>query len=150
MSNMFHKFDNLPEGYVPNNEHVRCCCCSDNDFIITGQSVSHSFSVPFDVEADLLDYEVIYKTGVDIILRRSKSELETLVMDDGTSTITCSLSSDDARKFDNTLLDTFAQLKFTMADGTVAYSDIYRIMVFNSLECTQPYTREGEKKNGDA
>lgn len=150
MSDMFHKFDNLPEGYVPNNEPVRCCRCSDNDFIITGQSVSHSFSVPFNVDTDLADYEIIYKTGVDIILRRSKKDLETLVMDDGSSVITCSLSSDDAKKFDNTLLDTFAQLKFVMLDGTASYSAIYRIRVLNSLEFTQPYTREGEKKDGDA
>lgn len=147
MSDMFHKFDNLPDGYVPNNEPSRRCC-SDNYFIITGQSVSHSFSVPFNVETELADYEIIYKTGVDIILRRSKNDLETSVTDDGSSVITCSLSSDDTKKFNNTILDTFAQLKFMMLDGTSSYSAVYRIIVINSLEFTQPYTRDGEKKYG--
>ena len=149
MSDMFHKFDNLPDGYVPNNEPARRCC-SDNNFIITGQSVSHSFSVPFNAETDLADYEIIYKTGVDIMLRRSKNDLETIVKDDGSSVITCYLSSDDSKKFDNTILDTFAQLMLVMLDGTSSYSAVYRIMVINSLEFTQPYTREGEKKNGNA
>ena len=147
MSDMFHKFDNLPDGYVPNNEPTRRCC-SDKNFIITGQSVSHSFIVPFNAETDLADYEIIYKTGVDIILRRSKNDLETSVTDDGSSVITCSLSSDDSKKFDNTILDTFAQLKFVMLDGTSSYSALYRIIVINSLEFTQPYTRDGEKKYG--
>ena len=149
MSDMFHKFDNLPDGYVPNNEPTRRCC-SDKNFIITGQSVSHSFIVPFNVETELADYEIIYKTGVDIILRRSKNDLETSVTDDGSSVITCSLSSDDTKKFNNTILDTFAQLKFMMLDGTSSYSALYRIIVINSLEFTQPYTRDGEKKDGDS
>ena len=149
MSDMFHKFDNLPDGYVPNNEPARRCC-SDKNLIITGQSVSHSFSVPFNAETDLADYEIIYKTGVDIILRRSKNDLETSVTDDGSSVITCYLSSDDSKKFDNTILDTFAQLKFVMLDGTSSYSALYRIIVINSLEFTQPYTRDGEKKDRDS
>ena len=149
MSDMFHKFDNLPDGYVPNNEPSRRCC-SDNYFIITGQSVSHSFSVPFNVETELADYEIIYKTGVDIILRRSKNDLETSVTDDGSSVITCYLSSDDSKKFNNTILDTFAQLKFVMLDGTSSYSALYKIIVINSLEFTQPYTRDGEKKDRDS
>lgn len=149
MSDMFHKFDNLPDGYVPNNEPTRRCC-SDKNFIITGQSVSHSFIVPFNAETDLADYEIIYKTGVDIILRRSKDDLETSVTDDGSSVITCYLSSDDSKKFNNTILDTFAQLKFVMLDGTSSYSAVYRIIVINSLEFTQPYTRDGEKKDRDS
>ena len=149
MSDMFYKFDNLPDGYVPNNEPARRCC-SDKNLIITGQSVSHSFSVPFNAETDLADYEIIYKTGVDIILRRSKNDLETSVTDDGSSVITCYLSSDDSKKFDNTILDTFAQLKFVMLDGTSSYSALYRIIVINSLEFTQPYTRDGEKKDRDS
>ena len=149
MSDMFHKFDNLPDGYVPNNEPSRRCC-SDNYFIITGQSVSHSFSVPFNVETELADYEIIYKTGVDIILRRSKNDLETSVTDDVSSVITCSLFSDDTSNFDNTILDTFAQLKFVMLHGTSSYSAVYRIIVVNSLEFTQPYTRDGEKKDRDS
>ena len=84
------------------------------------------------------------------MLRRSKNDLETIVKDDGSSVITCYLSSDDSKKFDNTILDTFAQLKLVMLDGTSSYSAVYRIMVINSLEFTQPYTREGEKKNGNA
>lgn len=150
MSDIFTKFDNLPDDYVPNNEPINECCCSNNDFIITGQSVSQSFNVPFNVETDLLDYELIYKTGVDFIIRRGKSELETFIMEDNTSIITCSLSSDDTKKFDNTLLDTFAQFKFTMLDGTCTYSDIYKIKVLNSLEYTQSFKREGEKEDGNA
>ena len=70
MSDMFHKFDNLPDGYVPNNEPARRCC-SDNNFIITGQSVSHSFSVPFNAEKDLADYEIIYKQRSECIRHRN-------------------------------------------------------------------------------
>ena len=87
---------------------------------------------------------------MDIILRRSKNDLETSVTDDGSSVITCSLSSDDTKKFDNTILDTFAQLKFMMLDGTSSYSALYKIIVINSLEFTQPYTRDGEKKARDS
>lgn len=149
MSDIFIKFDNLPEDYVPNNEDMPRACCCHCDNIITGQAVTHSFEIPFNVKTDLLDYELIYKTGVEILIDKHKEDLETLILDDGTSIISCSLNSDESKKFDNILLDTFAQIKFTMLDGTFTFSEIYKIKVLNSLEYTQSYVREGETEDGN-
>lgn len=146
---IFDKFDNLPADYVPCNEPHNDCQCRCGDSIVTGQSCSHSFAIPFNVETDLADYGITYKTGVETILSKGKDGLETLIMDDGTSIITCPISSDEALLFDNTLLSTFAQLKFIMLDGSAAYGDIYRIAVANPLEHTQSYSREGERTDGE-
>lgn len=146
---IFDKFDNLPADYVPCNEPHDDCQCRCGDMIVTGQSCSHSFAIPFNVETDLADYGITYKTGVETILSKGKEGLETLIMDDGTSIVTCPISSDEALMFDNTLLSTFAQLKFIMLDGSTTYGDIYMIAVMNPLEHTQSYSREGEITDGE-
>lgn len=133
MGNMFKNYPQ-PGDYIPDN-HPKFCEPFKLD-IMTGETAIHSFEIPFNVITDCEAVEVIYNVGINIILSRITSELDIHVEENNHSIITCTLSSDDTMLFRNTLLDTQVQIKFTMRDKKIVYSDIYPVHVVDSLEAT--------------
>jgi len=130
MSEMFKNYPQ-PEDYIPNNR-PRCCPKKGLD-MMAGETAFHSFEIPFNVVTDCLDYKVIYKLGIDVILVKSKEQL-TVVEEDNSSIINCELSSSETKLFGNTLLSTEVQIKFIMNDGSVSYTDVYKVKVNDSLD----------------
>lgn len=128
---MFDNFNNIPEGYIPDNRPKHCPCRKLD--VITGETAVHTFEIPFDVTKECIDYSVTYKYWGDKKLVYGKDELEVEVLEDETSTITCRLNPVVTLLFGNTPLDTLVQLRFVMADRTVSFSQIYKIKVFNSI-----------------
>ena len=108
--------------------------------IMTGETASHIFDVPFDVEKECTDVEVIYKLGLKVILVRKASlgEVTILPKEIGCgkiiSTLNVRLSDEETTLFRNTYLDTKVQVKFIMNDYSVQYSEIYPVTVEDSLE----------------
>lgn len=129
---MFDKFDNIPEGYIPNNR-PRCIKPFKLD-IMTGETASHSFEVPFDVQEECLEYEVIYKLGLKQIIIRNSWTLDVQKTEKGTSIITCNLSSDETKLFENSSLKARVQLKFYLNNNAITFSEIYNVTVRDSLE----------------
>ena len=136
MSEMFKNYPQ-PDDYIPNNRPR--CHCKCKLVIMTGETSSHSFEIPFNVETDTLDYWVIYKLGLKDIIVKNKSELELTPFDESTgfSIITCVLSSDETKLFADTVLDTRVQIKFEMLDNSIAFTEIYKVKVVDSLEIEQ-------------
>ena len=132
MVDMFRNYPQ-PDDYKPNNyPHWK-------DFkpieIMCGETAIHTFEVPFNVEEKCSMYEVIYKLGIDpIVIKNSTLDLEAEITDQATSFITCKLKPADTLCFKNTALDTRVQLKFYMNDGSISYSEIYKVLVRDSLD----------------
>ena len=135
--NMFDRYPQ-PEDYIPDNrprpKHKH------EITIMTGETASHTFDVPFDVNTDCSDCSVIYKLGLKVILVRKASlgEVTILPKEIGCgkiiSTLNVRLSDEETTLFRNTYLDTKVQVKFIMNDYSVQYSEIYPVTVEDSLE----------------
>lgn len=127
-------FDRYPQpaDYIPDN---RPRCCPKTDLIImTGETSIHSFETPFDINDYCNNVEVIYKNGINVVLIKTLDEVEVSLDEHGFSIITVTMSPSESNLFENTLLDTSVQLKFTMRDYSVVFSKIYEVKVFDSLE----------------
>ena len=132
MSEMFKNYPQ-PEDYIPNN---RPRCCRHHPInLMTGETTSHSFDIPFDVKEDTLDYKVIYKLGINIVIEKGKDELELSEYDveRHETTITCELSSEETSLFKFTSLNAYVQIQFTMKDNSTVFTEIYPIKILNSL-----------------
>ena len=131
MSEMFKNYPQ-PDNYIPDNRPK--CIPEFGLDIMTGETASHSFDIPFNVEDEALNYYVIYKLGIDVILVKDKENLIVTEEDDGTSVITCGLSEEETKMFSSTILDTSVQLKFLFKDNSIAYTDIYSVNVVDALD----------------
>ena len=133
MSNMFKNYPQ-PDDYIPNNRHK--CFCRKKLTIMAGETTTHTFEVPFDVQKDTLDFEVIYKLGLTPILTKSEEELDVGEYDEEKHevTVSCVISRDESKLFANTLLDANVQMRFIMNDGTTVYTEIYPIKLSTALD----------------
>ena len=140
MSEMFKNYPQS-ENYIPDNRPRKCPGIKLD--IMTGETSKHTFEVPFDVtnEEEVADYEVIYKLGLKPVIIRNSYSLEALKTPCG-STITCELSPEETKLFQDTLLSTRVQIKFYMAGGIIMFSDIYNVKVMDALDMTRSKPEE--------
>ena len=133
---MGEMFDNYPQpnDYIPDNRHR---CIKHNELtIMAGESSSHSFDVPFNVEEQMSNFSVIYKLGLKVVVVKEQHELEVVYDEEHNKTIiTCDLNPMETALFRDTLLTAQVQLKFiTKEINEVSYSEIYTIKLLDSLE----------------
>lgn len=136
MTDMFNNYPQ-PEGYIPNNRprHRKPFCLD----IMAGETAVHTFEIPFNVNEACNGFEVIYKLGLTTLIIKNSSELEIIIGECGNSLITCTLTPEETALFADTLLDAKVQIKFYMKDeGTVSYSEVYKIKLLNSLDTNEP------------
>ncbi len=131
MSEMFKNYPQ-PEDYIPNNR-PKCQKPFRLD-IMTGETAIHTFEVPFNVEEECDNFEVIYQLGIKPIIIKSSYSLTVFIDENGNSIITCKLNPNETKLFETTCLDTKVQIKFVMNDGSVIFSDIYKVIVNDSLD----------------
>jgi hypothetical protein len=129
-------FNNYPQpnGYIPNNRPMPCKCHKLE--MVAGETTSHSFEIPFNIEGVVNEWSVIYKLGNNVVLVKDKTQC-TYFIDDDKTIINCLLSADDTLLFSNTLLNTRVQIKFIMKDLSVLYTDIYPVKVKDTLDGTK-------------
>lgn len=134
-------FDNYPspEGYIPDNREVPF----ENYglTIMAGETASHSFDIPFDVNEDCNGVEIIYKLGLTVVLTKIPNSGNIAVIRDDSgefcyTNITVVLSEEETLLFKDTLLDAFVQLKFIMKDNSIQYSEICPITIEDALDVT--------------
>lgn len=136
-------FDNYPQpdDYIPNNRPKPMH--KHEITIMTGETASHTFDVPFDVldhSFGCANIEVNYKLGLDIVVTKYWSQLEIETLEKHGfkySSITVHLSPEETSRFHNTLLAANVQMKFVMLDNSIQYSEIYPIKVEDSLDGNQ-------------
>ena len=142
MGKMFDLYPQ-PSDYVPNNRPRHCKPWGLN--IMTGETSSHTFEIPFDVETECTDVKVIYKVGLEVVLVKDFEDLHITLEDKEIeiageiehiirSFITDEVSPEETLLFGNTLLDSSVQLKFSMKTGETTYREIYRVVVVDSLD----------------
>ena len=136
MSEMFKNYPQ-PDDYIPNN-HPRHCKKHELE-IMSGETTTHTFEIPFNVEKDTLGIEVLYKLGVNLVLVKTNEDL-TITTDEETnsSIISCEITSQESLLFRDTVLNTNVQIKFIMLDKTIKMSEIYKVKVCDSLDAQEP------------
>lgn len=131
MSEMFNNYPQ-PNDYIPDNR-PKCFCPPKLD-IMVGETSVQSFDIPFDVETDCSDWEIIYKVGLEIVLTKKKGDISIIKQDNNTSLISCVITPTETKLFNSTILDTFVQIKFVMKNKDTIYSDIYKVKIKNALD----------------
>ena len=139
MSDMFRHYPQ-PDEYIPNN-YPRCHCHKPLE-IMAGETVIHSFEIPFNVEEDCQIVEIIYKLGLEPVLIKNNFDnsdyFEIHAEDEGRpSVVSCTLHPAETLLFKNTALDTYVQLKFYMKDHSIMYSEIYKVKVRDALDANR-------------
>ena len=127
-------FDNYPqpESYIPDNL-VRCFP-KEEITIMSGETTTHSFEVPLDINK-LIDYKALYKLGLEVILDKTRETCDAIYDEErGVSLLTWKLPPEETILFGHTLLDAKVQLRFTLEDGSIAFSDVMSIRLENSLQ----------------
>ena len=141
MGDMFNNYPQ-PEDYVPNNRPRH-----RKEFrldIMTGETAIHSFEIPFNVEEQCTEFEVIYKLGLKPILIKNSWVLDVTTTECGRSVITCTLSPDETKLFKDTFLEAKVQIKFYMNDGSISFSEIYKVVHKDSLELNRSTPSGGD------
>lgn len=131
MSEMFKNYPQ-PDDYTPNNRPE--CVEPFRIDIMTGETAIHTFEIPFNVDEDCSNVEVIYKLGISPKIIKNKDALEVTIDEDNNSIITCKLSPNETKLFENTSLDAQVQVKFYMNDESIVFSEVYKVYITDSLE----------------
>jgi len=126
---MFKLYDNLPEGYIPNNR-PKVYEVDTTDTIVIGGTAEHSFVLHFAFSEFCNDFEIMYKqsvTGPILTFTSNSVEVEGPIEEETPwktvfSTIKVHLLESDTRQFDPHR-ETYAQIKLTMKDGSIVYGD---------------------------
>lgn len=122
-------FDNYPQpsDYIPTNMD----CKSPPKFItiMAGETTVHSFEIPFNIEEEMLDYNIIYRLGSSNVIIKTKEEIEVIPYDEdlGFSILTSKLSADETAIFANTFLSCEIQIKLVLSDGSTIFTDKYPV-----------------------
>ena len=133
MSDTMFKDFLQPEGKVPCNRpkphHKR------EIVIMAGETAQHSFEIPFDVENDTLDFDILYKLGLDLVITKNRQLCKVIYdKDRHFSIISCNLSPEETLLFGNTTLEAKVQIRFRMTDLSLAYTEVYKIKLLDSLD----------------
>jgi len=132
MSDIFRNYPQ-PDDYIPDNRPIKIE--PKKLTIMTGETTTHTFEVPFNAIELCRDVEIIYKQGLHEVFHKSGTALEIIpTHNEHCCIISCYLGSGETSYFRDNLLDTKVQLKFYMKDYTIAYSEIYDVEVLNSLD----------------
>lgn len=132
MSDMFRNYPQ-PDDYIPNN-YPKCKFFKPIE-IMCGETAIHTFEVPFNINEQCILCEVIYKLGLDpVVIKSSFIDLKIEITEHNTSIVTCTLKPVDTLVFKHTPLETKVQLKFYVNDGSISYSEIYKVYVRDALD----------------
>lgn len=129
MSEMFRNYPQ-PDDYIPDN-HPRCHKHPKLE-IMCGETVNHTFEVPFNIDETTSRVEVIYKLGLTNVLIKTNENIE-IVSEDNHSIINVVITPEETLSFAHSLLDTSVQIKFVLKDNNVSFSEIYEVVVRDSL-----------------
>ena len=107
--------------------------------IMAGETAEHSFEIPFNVDEVALDFDILYKLGLNVIVVKNKKACSMLYSEKWHKTmITCTLGSYETMLFKNTLLDCNVQIRFLNRDLTTSYTEVYKVTLLDSLDVEDP------------
>lgn len=152
MTEMFWKFDNLPENYIPDN-HSRYICGENKCYatIVRGTTPRHSFCLPYDLvqavgedSGDIVSLVVTYKQGLNIVLEKTEKYIQYIddkvdengnELDDNECIIYFTLTQEETNLFKptnpNNLVE--VQIKIMLSGEDVLVTPLYFMQVLDSL-----------------
>jgi hypothetical protein len=127
---MFDKYNTVDNTVWPDNR-IAFLNINEYDNITLGATSNHYFTLPV-AEDDIVEYRVSYKQGLSIILEKKTGEC--LVEEfEGGFYLKVTVTSEESRLFNAYNKDTFVQLAIKLVDNTVSYSDMFRLVMIDSI-----------------
>lgn len=126
---MFDNYNTIPTTWPDNR--IAFLNINEYDNITIGATSFHYFMLPVDAE-QIDEYKVSYKQGLSIILEKVTGECE-IEEYEGGFYLKVTVTPEQSRLFNGYNKDTFIQLALKLTDGTVSYSDLFRLAMIDSI-----------------
>ena len=135
--------DSYTQTIISDNRHKFIDSNEDKDEIIIGGSCTNTFELPFLYSKYIKDGEIIYKQGLNIVFEMPISldmikEKESCPF----SIVQVNLSPSQTSLFEDTVLDTFCQLKLIDVNDNVMFDEPHKLKVITPLKTDN--VEEGE------
>lgn len=127
---MFDNYVNTSPTVWPDNR-ISFLNINEYDNITLGATSTHYFRLPV-TEEEIVDYLVSYKQGLSVILEKETGSC-TIEEYMGGFYLKVIVTPEESRLFNFYNKDTFIQLALKLDDGTVSYSDTFRLAIVNSI-----------------
>jgi hypothetical protein len=126
---MFDKYNTVDNTVQPDNR-IAFLNINEYDNITLGATSTHYFRLP--VEEEIEEYKVSYKQGLSVVLEKQTGEC-VIEEYEGGFYLRVVVLPEDSRLFNAYNKDTFVQLALKLTDGTVSYSDMFRLAMIDSI-----------------
>jgi hypothetical protein len=126
---MFDNYNTIPTTWPDNR--IAFLNINEYDNITLGATSTHYFRLPVE-EEEIEEYKVSYKQGLSVILEKITGEC-VIEEYEGGFYLRVVVSPEDSRLFNAYNKDTFVQLALKLTDGTVSYSDMFRLAMIDSI-----------------
>jgi hypothetical protein len=127
---MFDKYNTVDNTVWPDNR-IAFLNINEYDNITLGATSTHYFRLPVE-EEEIEEYKVSYKQGLSVVLEKMTGEC-VIEEYEGGFYLRVVVSPEDSRLFNAYNKDTFVQLALKLTDGTVSYSDMFRLAMIDSI-----------------
>jgi hypothetical protein len=127
---MFDKYNTVDNTVWPDNR-IAFLNINEYDNITLGATSTHYFRLPVE-EEEIEEYKVSYKQGLSVVLEKMTGEC-VIEEYEGGFYLRVVVSPEDSRLFNAYNKDTFVQLALKLNDGTVSYSDMFRLAMIDSI-----------------
>lgn len=126
---MFDNYNTIPTTWPDNR--IAFLNINEYDNITLGATSYHYFRLPVE-EQEIEEYKVSYKQGLDIVLEKQTGEC-VIEEYEGGFFLKVTVTPEQSRLFNFYNKDTFIQLALKLTDGTVSYSDMFRLAIIDSI-----------------
>ena len=127
---MFDNYNTIDNTVRPDNR-IAFLNINEYDNITLGVTSIHYFMLPVS-EEQVEEYRVSYKQGLSIVLEKQTDECTIEEYGSGYY-LKVIVSPENSRLFNAYNKDTFVQLALKLTDGTVSYSDMFRLSMVDSI-----------------
>lgn len=139
--------DNYTQTFISDNRHQFIDSNEDKDEIVIGGSCTNSFELPFLYSKNIKSGSVIYKQGLDYVLGLpiTKDMIKMENKKCSFSIIQVNLSPTQTLEFNDTLLDTYCQLRLVDINDNVMYDKPHKLKVYKPLSTSLIEEEEDEE-----
>lgn len=127
---MFDNYVNTSSTIGPDNR-ISFLNINEYDNITLGATSTHYFRLPVE-EEEIEEYLVSYKQGLSVVLEKETGSC-TIEEYMGGFYLKVIITPEESRLFNFYNKDTFIQLALKLEDGTISYSDTFRLAIINSI-----------------
>jgi hypothetical protein len=127
---MFDKY-NIVDNTVQPDNRIAFLNINEYDNITLGATSTHYFRLPVE-GGEIEEYKVSYKQGLSVVLEKQTEEC-IIEEYEGGYYLKVIVSPENSRLFNAYNKDTFVQLALKLTDGTVSYSDMFRLAMIDSI-----------------